>query len=50
MNVLTQTHRAEDVLLAVAGIGSKDHVDDFEGMSEDEFVDANKKKGPSCFR
>jgi hypothetical protein len=37
-------------LLSVAGVGSKEHVTDLEGMSEAEFVVANKKKGPSCFR
>jgi hypothetical protein len=49
-NSLPQSQRAEDALLAVAGIGGKDSIVDFEGMSETEFVAANKKKGPSCFR
>jgi hypothetical protein len=42
--------RAEEVLMAVAGFGSKDQVQYHDGMSEAEFVAANKRKGPSCFR
>jgi hypothetical protein len=49
-NSLPQSQRAEDALLPVAGIGGNDSVVDFEGMREAEFVAANKKKGPSCFR
>jgi hypothetical protein len=42
--------RAEDVLLAVAGCSTKGLVNDLENLSEEEFVAATKKKGPSCFR
>ncbi|KAK1621261.1 hypothetical protein QYE76_026778 [Lolium multiflorum] len=49
-NTVTQAPRPEEVMLAVAGIGSKDSVTHVEGMSEADFVAANTKKGPSCFR
>jgi hypothetical protein len=49
-NVTAQPQRAEVVLMVVAGVGSKDQVYDHEGMSGAEFVAANKRKGPSCFR
>jgi hypothetical protein len=50
MHVMPQPQRAHDVLLAVVGVGSKDHVTDLEGMTEAEFVAANKKNGSSFFR
>jgi hypothetical protein len=49
-HVTAQPQQAEAVLVAVAGVCSKDQVCDHEGMSEAEFVAANKRKGPSCFR
>jgi hypothetical protein len=48
--VAPTTQRPEEVLMAVARMGSKDQVVYQDGMSEAEFVAANKKKGPSCFR
>jgi hypothetical protein len=47
---MPQAPRPEEVMLAVAGMGSKDQVLDVEGMTEAEFVLADKNKGPSCFR
>jgi hypothetical protein len=49
-NVAAQPQRAEAVLMAVAGVRSKDQVYDHEGMTDAEFVAANKRKGPSYFR
>jgi hypothetical protein len=48
--VSAQPQRVKAVLLAMAGAGSKDQVTYFDGMIEAEFMAANKKKGPSCFR
>jgi hypothetical protein len=45
-----QTKRPEEVLLAVAGCSSKEAIGEAEILTEEEFVVANKKKGPSCFR
>jgi hypothetical protein len=45
VQVMPQPQRVEDVLLAVAWVGSKDQVADVERMTEADFVAANKKKG-----
>ncbi|KAK1665307.1 hypothetical protein QYE76_053466 [Lolium multiflorum] len=51
-NVQGQPHaqRAEEVLLAVAGCASKEVIGESEILTEEDYVAATRKKGPSCFR
>jgi hypothetical protein len=44
-----QLPQAESVLLAVAGFGPKDQVVEHDGMSEAEFVAANKRRVRAVF-
>jgi hypothetical protein len=46
----TNAPRAEEVLLAVAGCASKEVLGESEFLTEEDFVAATRKKGPSCFR